>query len=122
VPVVRVVALVLLAVSLAACSGGTTSHAAQRGGDSHETCALIAQLRATGQQVARTDVADANAFDAGLGDAVRRYATIVDELHSRVPKTLRPSLDRLRAAVQQYRFSDGVDDYAALQAYAASNC
>jgi hypothetical protein len=39
-----------------------------------------------------------------------------------VPATLHRDVDQLRAAVSQYRFSDGVAPHAALDAYASRTC
>jgi hypothetical protein len=39
-----------------------------------------------------------------------------------VPRELRNDLEQLRAAVEQYRFGDGVDAHAAIDAYATRTC
>jgi hypothetical protein len=85
-------------------------------------CSLISQLDRTGAAVERADVKDPAAFDRALEDSVKQYVAVLDDLHDAVPRDLRDDVEHLRAAVAQYRFNDGVDARAAIDAYAHRTC
>jgi hypothetical protein len=125
-----VVGAMLFAMSgaLAACSAsGTasgTGDGSVKGGhvDTRTACRLLRQLDQDGKTVAHADVGDPAAFSASLDTAVKRYTATLDQLRLVVPSNLLPSIDRLHAAVDQYRFTDGVDAHATLSAYRARSC
>jgi hypothetical protein len=85
-------------------------------------CALLERLDRTGEAVAAVDARDPTAFDEALANAVQEYTEVLDELREAVPSELRDDVERLRAAVEQYRFTDGVDARAALAAHGDAAC
>jgi hypothetical protein len=85
-------------------------------------CSLVEQLDRTGAAVERADVKDPAAFDRALDHAVQRYIAVLDDLRDAVPRDLRDDVEHLRAAVEQYRFNDGVDARSAIAAYANRTC
>jgi hypothetical protein len=105
----------------AACSGGGDAAEAGGAGD-RAVCDLLERLDRTGERVANADAADPTAFEAALSDAVEEYLAVLDELHDAVPAELRDDVERLRVAVEQYRFADGVDARAELNAHGAESC
>jgi hypothetical protein len=117
------VALVAL-VALVGCSGasGSSGNGGAKVGERQVLCPLVARLDRSGADVARVDVKDPGAFDNALGAAVKRYIATLDALRDVVPRDLRDDLERLRAAVEQYRFGDGVEAHAALDTYAKGIC
>ena len=108
------------ALLVAGCSGG--SGRAHKAEAKDSPCPLVAQLDQIAAQVGHTDVADPVAFERELGDAVTKYADTVRRLKAVVPTTLGPDLDRLEAAVHQYRFQDAAVARASLDEYAATEC
>jgi hypothetical protein len=112
--------LVTLAV-LAGCSSGSGGGASNLA-NSQAVCTLVDRLDHTGEEVARADVKDPAAFSDALDTAVERYTEILDDLRKVAPQELHNELEQLHAAVEQYRFGDGVDAHAALDAYATRSC
>jgi hypothetical protein len=126
---VRVQGVALLmagAFAVAGCSGSGNGSAADAAAVSHPdrsaACALVKKLNATGTIVARADVKDPARFDAAMHKAVRQYTDTLDALRRVVPKPLVANVDRLHAAVDQYRFNDGIEDHVALDDFASRNC
>jgi hypothetical protein len=110
----------VLAILATACSSG--SKHANTSGSKASPCPLIATLDSTAASVAHADVSDPQAFKRTLDDAVTKYVTTVQQLRAVVPADVKPDLDRLEAAVHQYRFQDAAGMRTSLDAYAASNC
>jgi hypothetical protein len=104
-----------------ACSNSGNGGAPTVGG-TKIVCTLVGQLDRTGTAVEQADVHDPAAFDRALAGAVKKYVAILDDLHDAVPNELRDDVEHLRAAVQQYRFNDGVDARVAIDAYANRTC
>ncbi len=105
---------------LGACSSGS-------GGDKQSTpkaspCPLVARLDETAASVARANVSDPDAFKRSLDKAVDQYVTTVRDLKRVTPEDLRPDLDRMEAAVHQYRFQDAATARASLDAFASTAC
>jgi hypothetical protein len=111
----------LLVTALAACDAGGAGDA-DLASDDGAVCSLVERLDRTGEAVAQADVNDPGGFDAALADAVEEYRAVLDELRDVAPDELQDDIDTLDAAVQQYRFGDGVDARAALDAYAQTSC
>lgn len=112
-----------VALTAAGCSsGGGGASVAGVGSGTHAVCALMTRLDETGKTVARADVHDPARFERALDGAVKQYTEITRELRRVVPSDLRDDVERLQAAVEQYRFNDAVDDHAALEAYATREC
>lgn len=107
-------------VLLAAC--GVTGGSKSSGSDHREACAYVAKLDEIASGVATADVHDPVAFKKTLDTAVHDYVTNVTSLQGVAPSELHASLDRVKADVQQYRFSAAVTDRADLDAYAARTC
>lgn len=104
----------LVAVTIAAgCGGGTGTAAA---------CALLGRLDDAAAPVEAADVSDPDAFDAALDEAVSGYVAVLDELRAVLPGDLHRELDRLEAAVTQYRFEDAVDARLVLDEFADREC
>jgi hypothetical protein len=110
-------AVVGVVLAISACSGGGGNPIAAT-----KTCALLAQLARTGDAVASADVTDPVKFDATLRRAVGQYVRAARKLRDEVPARLRDDVDRLVAAVQQYRFEDAMTARADLDAYAGVKC
>jgi hypothetical protein len=119
--VAEVLATALLCVGIGACSAGGGSDSALASGPD-KTCTLISQLAATADTVNRADIADPEKFNAALDDAVAKYVRTIDDLRRAVPSTLRESLDRLQAAVEQYDFDEALAARAPLDEYGATHC
>jgi hypothetical protein len=115
-----VVAAVLLALA-AGCNGGG-GEADGGAAPDRTVCDLLGRLDRTGEPVAEADAQDPTAFDDTLSDAVEEYIEILGELHDAVPSDLRDDVERLRVAVEQYRFADGVEPRAALARYGTESC
>jgi len=107
-------------VLLAAC--GVTGGSKSSGSDHREACAYVAKLDEIATGVAQADVHDPVEFKKTLDAAVHDYVTNVKSLQGVAPSELHASLDRVKADVQQYRFSAAVTDRADLDAYAARAC
>jgi hypothetical protein len=105
----------------AACSSSGKSGSPTIGGRK-VVCSLVDQLDRTGAAVEQADVKDPAAFDRALAHAVKGYVSVLDDLRGTVPDDLRDDVEHLRAAVEQYRFADGVDARAAIDAYAQRTC
>jgi len=113
--------VVCVVACLGACSGN--SAAGNRStAPKASPCPLVAQLDQTAATVARADVSDPAAFQLTLAAAVDRYVATVRALQRVAPENLRPDLDRMEAAVHQYRFEDAASARASLDAFAASAC
>jgi hypothetical protein len=110
----------LLPLVIAGCSGGGARKTAT--GTLSSPCPLIATLDRTATEVARADVSDPAAFGKTLDDAAARYVSTVADLRKVTPASLGPDLERLVAAVQQYRFEDAAAARASLGAWAAPTC
>ncbi len=106
---------------LGACSSGT-SRGAQKAAPKESPCPLVARLDATAATVAHADVSDPAVFNLTLAAAVDRYVATVRALKRVTPEDLRADLDRMEAAVHQYRFQDAASARASLDAFAASAC
>jgi hypothetical protein len=109
-----------LVACLGACSSG--SGRAKKSTPAQSPCPLVAQLDATAATVARANVADPDAFKRTLENAVDRYVATVRELKRVTPADLRADLDRMEAAVHQYRFQDAATARASLDAFASTAC
>jgi hypothetical protein len=116
---IRAVAAAVVGVALvvSACSGGDGNSFAAR-----SACPLLAQLAQTGETVAHADVSDPATFDSTLRSAVAAYVRTARRLQAVVPFSLRPDVERLVAAAQQYRFEDAANARAAIDEYAQSKC
>jgi hypothetical protein len=122
-PVAKQLAVcVVVALAIAGCSGGSGGNKASAGGGSNKACGLIANLDETTSSITKLDVSDPDAYKQGLDAAVSKYAATVRELKPEVPDKLAPDLDRLEAAVHQYRFDDAAAAKQSLDAYAADKC
>ncbi len=110
----------MLALVATACSSG--SKHANNATAKDSPCPLIATLDNTAAAVAHANVADPQAFKHTLDAAVAKYVTTVQQLREVVPDNVKPDLDRLEAAVHQYRFEDAVSMRASLDAYASAHC
>jgi hypothetical protein len=120
---VLAVAAAAVALGAAGCNGGSGGAAVAGVGSGTEAmCALMARLDETGKTVASADVQDPARFSRALAGAVKQYTEITRDLRRVVPDDLRDDVERLQAAVEQYRFNDAVDDHAALEAYATREC
>ena len=117
----RAVLVSIVALGLASCSSGGGAGSGLRG-DTQAVCTLVERLDRTGEDVAAADVDDPEAFGDALDTAVEEYTDILDDLRDVVPSDLRDDVERLNAAVEQYRFTDGVEPHAALDAYASRSC
>jgi hypothetical protein len=115
-PVATLVAIV--AVTGSACSG--VSHHA--GGSHGSPCPLFAELDRTARAVGKADVSDPGQFQQTLDTATKHYAATARELRKVVPVRLRSDVDRLEAAVEQYRFGDAATARRHLDDYAARTC
>jgi VirB8 protein len=113
------VAACLAALSVGACSGGSGDN---KSAPKQSPCPLVARLERTAASVARADVKNPDAFDRTLQHAVTTYVATVRELREVTPADLQDDLERMEAAVNQYRFRDAADARPALDAYAAANC
>ncbi len=89
------------------CSGGEATPPIALPGAS-KPCRLLAQLAATADTLERADVGDPTTFQRAMDAAVARYVATVKELRPVAPASLRDDLDQLAAAVEQYRFQDGI--------------
>ncbi len=85
-------------------------------------CPLIERMRSAGDLVAEADVADPEAFEKALDDAVADYLSTLDALVDVVPEELANELGTLRASVEQYRFDDATAARAPLDEWAADTC
>ena len=112
---------VSVVAGLAACSG-RSSGGNEKTVPKESPCPLVAQLDATAATVARANVSDPMTFQRTLAGAVDRYVATVRALRRVAPENLRPDLDRMEAAVHQYRFEDAASARASLDAFAASAC
>jgi hypothetical protein len=113
--------VVIVACAMAACSSGDSNSSSLRG-DTQAVCTLVERLDRTGEDVAAANVEDPEVFGDTLDSAVEAYTDILDDLHDVVPTDLRDDVERLNAAVEQYRFNDGVEPHAAIDAYASRSC
>jgi len=116
------IACLAVAVLVGAACSGDDGGGGALGGDAQTVCELVERLDRTGDAVAAADVDDPGAFNDALDDAVREYTGILDDLDDVVPDDLQDEVDALRAAVEQYRFTDGVEAEASLDAYASRSC
>jgi hypothetical protein len=115
-PARRVVAgaLAAAAVTLGAACGG---------GESHEAaCALFARLDQPAGAVEGADLADPGGFEEALDAAVLQYTATIDDLRAELPVDLHDELDRIEAAVAQYRFTDAIDDRVTLEGFEQEHC
>jgi hypothetical protein len=112
--------LVFVSMSLGACSGGSGRD--KTTAPKQSPCPLVARLDQTAATVARADVRDPDAFKRTLDDAVNRYVATVRELKRVTPAELKPELDRMEAAVHQYRFQDAATARASIDTYTATTC
>ena len=85
-------------------------------------CPLLADMAKTGKTVADADIGDPAKFDTTLHTAVSQYVDIAHQLRNAVPARLRPDVDQLEAAAQQYKFDDADAARAAIDEYARSTC
>ena len=120
----RLVVLVGLVVSIAACSSGggggsgsTTSSKSAKPG-----CATIAKLDEIARAVGQADVHDPATFNKTFVTAVQAYVTNLRKLRGELPPALGSGLDKVEADVQQYRFDAALTDRAPLDAYASRTC
>jgi hypothetical protein len=112
---------VCVVACLGACSSGS-SRGDQKTAPKESPCPLVARLDATAATVAHADVSDPAAFKRTLAAAVDRYVVTVRALKRVTPEDLSADLDRMEAAVHQYRFEDAASARASLDAFAASAC
>ena len=118
-----VASVVATAALLATILGSGCSSGSPFGGDDGaSTCTLIQRLGATADRVERADLADPDEFERVLDDAVVQYVEIVDDLLESGPDELREPLRALKAAAEQYRFSDALEARATLDEFAAREC
>jgi hypothetical protein len=117
--VVACTTILLVVLGAAACSQDSekTSDTPKE-----SPCPLIERLDATAAKVARADVSDPDRFDKALTQGVETYVATVKQLQDLMPSEMRPDLERMEAAVNQYRFNDVADARAALDTYAAAHC
>jgi hypothetical protein len=106
---------------LASCSGGGGS-ATPTPNRASPACAYVTKLDQIADSVARANVHDPDAFNATLESAVTEYVANVKALAAVTPSSLHPSLLRVEADVQQYRFAAALTDRADLDAYAQRVC
>jgi len=115
-------ALLVAGTGLVGCSNGGGGSGGTLVGDPEVVCTLIERLDATGKDVAAADVRDPAAFGDALDSAVERYTSVLGDLEQVAPTSLRTDVERLRASVEQYRFTDGVEAHAALDTYRTRKC
>lgn len=116
----RHLAVVSLLVTAYGCTGD--GGGVLGSGNDDATCRLVERLAATAQTVEQADISDPDAFEAALDVAVLEYSATVDDLLDVAPKSLRDDLERMKAAVEQYRFEDAITARAALDDYTARAC
>jgi hypothetical protein len=106
------------AAAIGACSTSLTHKKAGRS----PACPLIADLDRITADVQQADVSDPVKFKLTLDSAVKRYVATIDRLKNVAPADLDDDLDKVAAAVQQYRFQEAVTDRAAIDDFAAEEC
>ncbi len=116
----RIVGLIVVAVTVTGCSHVTGSKSSQDG--KPRPCTFIAKLDQIANTVATADVHDPDTFKKTLDTAVHEYVENVRSLRALAPLELRSGLTRVEADVQQYRFDAALTDRVALDAYAARTC
>lgn len=117
--VVRAVpTLVVVAILLASCSGGGGGKKSAAAAP----CPLFQRLDEIVASVSHADVSDPEASKRTLDEGVQNYAAALQSLRNVVPVTLQGDVDRVEAAVHQYRFQDAAAARGALDAYAATTC
>ncbi len=109
----------VVALGAGACSSGSGAEHSTR---KPPPCPLIEKLDETAASVAGADVADPDAFGRTLDQAVATYVSTVRQLRKETPSELHDDLERIGAAVDQYRFQDAVNARAALDTFAAMTC
>jgi hypothetical protein len=114
----RAVLAGVLGVALALTGCGGTSHPY----GAAPACSLLADLAATGQTVARADVADPDAFDAALRDATKQYVQTANKLRAAVPANLKGDVERMITAARERRFADATTARTRIDTYARENC
>lgn len=107
-------------VALATACG--SSHGVDSSASRATACKLFTQLDHIATDVGHSDVADPEHFHQSIDAAAERYAKTVRELRPVVPDTLHPALDRLEAAIEQYRWTDAATARRSLDAYATRSC
>jgi len=110
-------------IAVVAMTGSACSGFSKHAGDSHRSaCPLFTELDRTARAVGRADVADPGQFQQTLDTATKHYAATARELRKVVPARLRSDVDRLEAAVEQYRFGDAATARHDLDDYATRRC
>jgi hypothetical protein len=115
-PVVVLTAVV--AMTGTACSGFSKGSATTL----RSACPRVAELDRTARAVGRADVADPGRFEQTLDTATKHYASTARKLRAAVPTRLQRNVDRLEAAVDQYRFADAATARHTLDDYVARRC
>lgn len=118
----RVLASVAAMVALTSCSGGGDAGGLAGPPDDEASCALIARLAGSADDLLATGAADPEAFTAALDAAVADYTTTLDALADVVPDDLVDDVEELRGLVEQHRFQDAIEVRAALDDYARRTC
>jgi hypothetical protein len=105
-------------VVIGACSASGIQKQAAKA----SACPLIGDLDRITSDVQQADVGDPVKFKVALDNAVTRYVGTIARLKKVAPAGLNDDLDKVAAAVQQYRFEEAASDRASLDAFAADQC
>src|SRR5665213_109174 len=109
--------VLVVLVIVAGCSKVTGSKSSTPGKPA--ACTYVAKLDVIANTVAKANAGDPDTFNKTLQTAVQDYVTNVQKLRASAPADLSPSLTRVEADVQQFRFDAAVTDRAPLDAYAS---
>jgi len=112
--------VLVVLVIVAGCSKVTGSKSSTPGKPA--ACTYVAKLDVIANTVAKANAGDPDTFNKTLQTAVQDYVTNVQKLRASAPADLSPSLTRVEADVQQFRFDAAVTDRAPLDAYASRSC
>jgi hypothetical protein len=119
---VRSIAWTALVCCFAGAVGACSSSSDEGSTTKARVCALVAEMTSTAHAIEDAPVDDPDAFAETLDTAVARYADTARELRPLVPDHLRATVDRLAAAVEQYRFEDAAAQRETLDEDEATDC
>jgi hypothetical protein len=120
--VLRRLAPYLVAPVAVAAIGACSSSLTHKKAGKSPACPLIADLDRITADVVQADVSDPVKFKVMLDGAVKRYVATIDRLKDVAPADLDDELDKVAAAVQQYRFQEAVTERTAIDDFAAREC
>lgn len=116
-------ALVVASVLLAGCIGGSDgggSTASQE--PSADTCALIRRLDDVAAALAKVNVADPDAFRAGVDAALVDLSETLDALVKVVPTDARSNVQTMSELVEQRKFDEALQYRFRLDDLAVTEC